>query len=99
MRGSVEEWVESNFVPFFVENGIEVSRRAKEVLQLVLFAQVEEGLIESEDTLIRLADHVSPEPFFLVYLNKYGNRKLTANRMVRLLADFHDRWIEMRSNK
>jgi hypothetical protein len=95
----LEEWIRQNVVDLFRRNAIEVSVVAEEFLLFAARAQILEGLLGSERDLIHSIDSMPLADLVTFYKVKYGNRKLTFNRAVRLTADLHDRWIETRNRR
>lgn len=95
----IGEWVLQNVVDLFRRNAIEVSLAAEEFLIFAARAQILEGLLDSERDVIHSIGSMPLADLVTFYRVKYGNRKLTFNRAVRLTADLHDRWIETRSRR
>ncbi|WP_442505058.1 hypothetical protein SH528x_003829 [Novipirellula sp. SH528] len=90
------KWIDEQIAPVFEDVGIKVSESSRDLLVLALNTQIEEGLVENPRALARAIEALPLEDLPAFYRMKYGNRTLSFNRTVRLLADLHERWIDSR---
>jgi hypothetical protein len=95
---SIRFWIETRLRPEFNNEALKMTPTAILVIQIVLEAQMSEGLVSDQHQLISLMDAICPRDIVNLYFIKYGRRTLTTNRAIRLLADMHDMWIAIRTN-
>jgi hypothetical protein len=91
------EWVDTYVIrPFRKPSGPGITQVASKFLQLAARAQLEEGIVDSQKTLLRALEQMQPEALVERYRKGFGERPLTFNRAVRLVATLHHDWIAIR---
>ena len=86
---------DARFAASLARSGIEVTGPARDLFIRTALAQVEAGIVPAERLMAAIHKlDLDGLPDF--YLMKFGPLPLSYNRMVRLLADMHDKWIDRR---
>jgi len=86
---------EARFRAPLESRGIEVRPAARDLFLRTAMAQAEAGIVP-RDKLLAAVQRLELEGLADFYLLKFGPRPLSYNRMLRLLADMHDKWIASR---
>jgi hypothetical protein len=96
---AAQGWLDGEFVPELRRNNLDITETARELFTLVLCGQVREGLVRDGESLSRMLRRLDVKDLIVLYTLKYGRRRVTVNRAVRLLADLHDPWVAIRSDE
>jgi hypothetical protein len=92
----LEDFFEAGVAAPLRTQGVIVHSAARDLFVLTVNAQIDAGII-SEDKVVALLRSMRWPGIIDFYHLKFGNRPLSYNRMLRLLADMHDLWIVARS--
>lgn len=91
----LSEFVDSRFAPPLEARGIEMRAAARTLFVRTALAQVEAGIVPA-DRIVEAVEAMDLDGLADFYLLKFGPRPLSHNRMIRLLADMHDKWVAFR---
>ena len=79
-----DTWVSQQFVPLFETVGISVTPAARNLLAHAMQAQIEEGIVANDSTLLEWSERIRTLAVKM-HLRKYGIGQLNFNRAMHLI--------------
>ncbi len=95
LPGELASWVDA-FFERMAQKGIGATDGARRLLTLAIETQLIEGPTDRPELLLKALRRISIDDVASLYALKYGGRRLSFNRLTRLLSDLHEAWLDIK---
>ncbi len=95
LTDDLRDWID-RFFQSMSSHGVDSTDGARRLLALAVEMQLVEGPVDRPERVLGALQTIDMDQVSALYLLKYGGRRLTFNRMTRLLGDLHEAWLDVK---